>query len=214
MNDPHAIHPFKLGSILLQYPTRALFEGLDALDAAAAAARPRGAARPLGRFLAWLRAAGPTRSEQHYVETFDLKRRSTLYLTYYRHGDTRTRGMAMLEFREVYRAEGLDPTDDELPDYLPMVLDFAASSKRGEQLLVDHRAALELLLRGLREARSPYADVVEAVCSRLPTLGRRELARIRKLWEGGPPNEDVGIEPFAPPDYLRGPRLIQLGARR
>ena len=82
---------YKLASVLLQYPTRALFDGLDELDAAARSA-PRGARGPLAAFLAWLRATPPHEVAQHYVETFDLRRRSALYLTYYRHGDTRPRG--------------------------------------------------------------------------------------------------------------------------
>ena len=205
MSEAPAVHPFKLASILLQYPTRALFEGLDALDAAAAAVRPRALSRTLGGFVGWLRATDPTAVAQHYVETFDLRRRCALYLTYYRFGDTRRRGMAMLAFKAAYRAEGLVPTEDELPDYLPMVLDFAAVSTRGEQLLVAHRADLELLLRGLRDAASPYAGLVDAVCSRLPALRRAELSLIQLRWEQGPPAEDVGTEPFAPPDYLRNP---------
>lgn len=213
MSGASAVHPFKLASVLLQYPTRALFEGLDALDAAAAEVRPRPQSRKLAGFLAWLRATAPTAVAQHYVETFDLRRRCALYLTYYRFGDTRLRGMSMLAFKAAYRAEGLVPTEDELPDYLPMVLDFAAVSPRGEQLLVTHRADLELLLRGLREAKSPYADIVDAVSSRLPALHRRELAMVHKLWEKGPPTEDVGIEPFAPPDYLRNPYPTGHGAQ-
>ncbi len=50
------------------------------------------------------------------METFDLRRRCALYLTYYRYGDTRKRGMAMLAFKAAYRAAGLEPTDSELPD--------------------------------------------------------------------------------------------------
>jgi nitrate reductase molybdenum cofactor assembly chaperone NarJ/NarW len=140
----------------------------------------------------------------HYVETFDLRRRCALYLTYYRHGDTRKRGMAMLEFKAAYRAAGFEPVADELPDYLPMVLDFAALHPRGEQLLRAHRADLELLLRALRQAESPYADVVAAVCAQLPGLRKPDLARVSRAWEQGPPAEDVGLEPFAPPGYLSG----------
>jgi nitrate reductase delta subunit len=136
------------------------------------------------------------------VETFDLRRRCALYLTYYRYGDTRKRGMAMLGFKAAYRAAGLEPDEAELPDYLPLVLDFAALHARGEKLLRAHRADLELLLRALRQAGSPYASVVEAVCTQLPALRRPDLALVRRAWADGPPGEDVGLEPFAPPGYL------------
>ena len=197
---------FKLASVLLQYPTAALFDGLGELDAFAETASPRQARAAFGRFLAWLRATAPADVAQHYVQTFDLRRRCALYLTYYRYGDTRKRGMAMLEFKAAYRAAGFEPVtqDGELPDYLPLVLDFAALHPRGERLLRAHRADLELLLRALRQAASPYADVLEAVCAQLPGLGRPDLARVRRAWQEGPPREDVGLEPFAPPGYLAG----------
>ena len=203
---------YKLASVLLQYPTRAVFDGLDELDAAAKVG-PRAARGHLAAFLAWLRATPPHEVAQHYVETFDLRRRSALYLTYYRHGDTRRRGMALLAFKTAYRAAGLEPVkgegeaDGELPDYLPVVLDFAAVAPAGADLLHRHRAELELLRRALHEAGTPYARVVDAVCAQLPRLGRRDLLRVRAAEQQGPPAEDVGLEPFAPPGYLTGEQV-------
>jgi nitrate reductase delta subunit len=43
---------------------------------------------------------------------------------------------------------------------------------------------------------------VDAACAQLPGLGRRDLPLVRQAWEAGPPREDVGLEPFAPPEYL------------
>lgn len=203
----HAVHPYKLASVLLQYPTLALFAGLDHLDAAAADASPRSAREAFARFLGWLRATPPTEVAQHYVETFDLRRRCALYLTYHRYGDTRKRGMAMLAFKSAYRAAGFTPPEDELPDYLPLVLEFAALTPRGELQLRAHRADLELLSRALNEAGTPYLDLIEAVSARLPKLSRRDLARVRQAWEKGPPVEEVGLEPFAPPEYLTGQKV-------
>ena len=193
---------FKLASVLLQYPTAALFDGLGELDAFAATTSPRQARAAFARFLAWLRATPPADVAQHYVETFDLRRRCALYLTYYRYGDTRKRGLAMLAFKTAYRDAGFIPSEDELPDYLPMVLDFAALTDRGQRLLRSHRADLELLRRALHEAGTPYARVVDAVCAQLPRLARRDLLRVRAAEQQGPPAEDVGLEPFAPPGYM------------
>jgi nitrate reductase molybdenum cofactor assembly chaperone NarJ/NarW len=196
------VSPFKLASVLLQYPTAALFEGVDALDATAAGVSPRESREALREFLAWLRATAPTAVAQHYVETFDLRRRCALYLTYYRFGDTRNRGMAMLAFKTAYRVAAFEPSDDELPDYLPMVLEFASLSPRGVDLLRSRRADLELLRHALRQAGTPYAAVVDAVCAQLPRLRRRDLGLVRAHWHSEPPYEDVGLEPFAPPEYL------------
>jgi nitrate reductase delta subunit len=198
--------PYKLASVLLQYPTAALFDGIGVLDAEAARL-PRACAAPFGRFLNWLQATPPSEVAQHYVATFDLRRRCALYLTYYRYGDTRKRGMAMLAFKAAYRAAGFEPSDSELPDYLPLVLDFAALHPRGETLLRAHRADLELLLRALRDAPSPYAGIIEAVCTQLPALRRPDRALVRQFWDSGPPAEEVGLEPFAPPGYLTGTEI-------
>ncbi len=210
------VSPYKLASVLLQYPTVALLDGIGVLEAEAAGL-PRPAAAGFGRFLSWLRATPPSEVAQHYVATFDLRRRCALYLTYYRYGDTRKRGMAILAFKAAYRAAGFEPVTGEeeggtgswvgggeLPDYLPLVLDFADLHPRGERLLRAHRADLELLLRALRDARSPYADVIEAVCAQLPGLRRRDHALVKRSWDAGPPAEEVGLEPFAPPGYLTG----------
>jgi nitrate reductase molybdenum cofactor assembly chaperone NarJ/NarW len=197
---------YKLASVLLQYPTAALFHGLDELGAFAATTSPRSARDAFGRFLAWLQATAPADVAQHYVQTFDLRRRSALYLTYYRYGDTRKRGLAMLAFKTAYRDAGFIPSEDELPDYLPMVLEFAALTGRGQRLMRSRRADLELLRRALAKAGSPYEDIVAAVCAQLPRLSRPELRQVLTAWESGPPREEVGLEPFAPPDYLAGYR--------
>jgi nitrate reductase delta subunit len=198
-----AVSPYKLASVLLQYPTKALYSGLGVLESEAAAA-PRPAAVRFGRFLGWLRATPPSDVAEHYVETFDQHKRCALYLTYHRYGDTRKRGMALLALKAAYRTAGYAPSDNELPDYLPLVLDFAALDSHGERLLRAHRADLELILRALRQAASPYADVIDAVCTQLPALRRRDHDLVQRSWDAGPPEEEVGLEPFAPPGYLSG----------
>ncbi len=194
----------KLASVLLQYPTATLFDGIDVLARAAAAATPRKTKDHLTTFVGWLGATPPEEVARHYVETFDLRKRCALYLTYYRYGDTRNRGMALVEFKNAYRTAGFTPDEAELPDYLPMVLDFAALCDRGHRLLHGHRTDLELLRRALDGAESPYAEVVAAVCASLPGLGHRELRQVLSAWQSGPPTEQVGLEPFAPPDYMTG----------
>lgn len=197
------VHPYKLASVVLQYPTVALFEGMDHLNTVVAT-YPKAVRKSLARFLSWLCSTPPEQVARHYVDTFDLQRRSALYLTYYRYGDTRKRGMAILAFKNAFQSAGFEATDADLPDYLPLVLDFAALTPRGEALLRAHRADLELLRRALHQADTPYAYVVDAVCASLPKPGPRDLALIREFWGKEPPNEEVGLQPFAPPGYLSG----------
>lgn len=136
--------------------------------------------------------------------TFDLEKRCGLYLTFYGEGDRRERGMALLRLRRLYRAAGLPQDGRELPDYLPVMLEFAAAApaRRGELVLREHRAALELVRLGLRESGSPYADLLDAVCAALGEPSAADHARAIKLAASGPPSELVGLEPFAPPEVM------------
>lgn len=190
--------PYKLLSVLLRYPDERLVEAREELAAAAAGNAP------LERFVAHLAGKAPRELEQQYVETFDLRRRSGLYLTYYVHGDTRKRGMALLRLKRLYAAAGLEVTSGELPDYLPLVLEFAALAPAGagETLLREYRPSLELLRASLRDAGSPYADLLDALCAGLPRLSALEREHVRRLAEDVPPDEQVGLQPFAPPEVM------------
>ncbi|MGS2591926.1 nitrate reductase molybdenum cofactor assembly chaperone [Streptomyces hebeiensis] len=132
-----------------------------------------------------------------YVTTFDRSRRRTLHLTYYTDGETRRRGRSLLRWQDLYRAHGWRPPSDELPDFLPLALEFAARCPRpGRRALREHRAALELLRLALRDHRSPYADVLEAVCRTLPGASPADRAAALRLARTGPPTETVGLPPF------------------
>lgn len=132
-----------------------------------------------------------------YITTFDRSRRRTLHLTYYTDGDTRRRGRSLLDWRELYLAHGWQPPADELPDFLPLALEFAARCPGpGQEALQNHRAALELLRLALRDHESPYADVLEAVCRTLPGASPADRAAALRLARSGPPTESVGLLPF------------------
>lgn len=164
-------------------------------------------AAPLQRFLDHATGSDAATMTRHYVETFDLRRRCSLYLTYYAHGDTRKRGMALLEFSSTYRQVGEELTSGELPDHLAVVCEFAARHpEEGLRLMQSHRAGIELLGLALEDEGSPYLHVVDLVRAALPEAAPRDLEAALALARSGPPAEEVGLEPFAPPE----PR----GARR
>jgi nitrate reductase delta subunit len=139
-----------------------------------------------------------------YVETFDFTRRNSLYLTYHVHGDRRQRGVALLRLKQRYAAAGLELLDGELPDYLPVMLEFAALGPDdiGLAALAERRDAIELIRASLHEAGSPYALLLDAVAGLLPGLTGTQAARVRRLAAEGPPSEEVGLEPFAPPEVM------------
>ena len=196
--------PYKLLSVLLGYPHERVVESREEIAAAVEALPPSPQRDALRHFLADFTGTPAGALAERYVETFDLRRRSALYLSYYLHGDTRKRGIALLRLKRLYAAAGLEPTTGELPDYLPLMLEFAALAPdgAGETLLREHRPALELLRSSLHDAGSPYADLLDAVCAGLPRLSALEREHVRRLAEDGPPSEQVGLQPFAPPEVM------------
>jgi nitrate reductase delta subunit len=189
--------PWALLSYLLRYPDDGLADAMTAV-----AGLPTGPTRDcLERFLDGLPDEMALRAA--YVDTFDLRRRATPHLTYYEHGDTRRRGAALLRLKRLYREAGLEFEADELPDHLAVMLAFAALAPDGygEALLAEHRPALELLQVALQEAGSPYAHVVEAVCLALPPLRSEQKDVVTQLM-AGPPDEQVGIEPYVPEEVM------------
>ncbi len=194
----------KLCSLLLLYPDQELLDARAELSAAVQALPATPARDALERFCAWWRSEDPLALQQHYVETFDLDKRCGLYLTFYGEGDRRQRGMALLRLQRMYRAAGLPLEGGELPDFLPVMLEFASAAGHGEGAIVlrEHRAALELVRASLRERQTPYADVLEAVCLTVGAISAADRARAIKLAASGPPQELVGLEPFAPPEVM------------
>lgn len=212
-HETPAVHPdaWQLQSLLLGYPDEPFTAALPAIrKAAAALPAPIGA--PLARFADHCSRAPATDLAADYVATFDHRRRCCLHLTYYAYGDTRKRGVALLRFKRTYAAAGLRLSEEELPDHLAVVLEFAATGDpaEGHRLLTEHRAGLELLRLALRDADSPWADVLDSVSATLPPLSGDQHTAVARLAAEGPPEEQVGLDPFAPPEYLP----TTAGARR
>jgi nitrate reductase molybdenum cofactor assembly chaperone NarJ/NarW len=194
-------------SVLLAYPDEAVLRRLPMVEAALDQLPPR-AGEHVRRVCAHLRDTPLDALQQSYVETFDLRRRCALYLTYFTHGDTRKRGMALLRFTHLYRSTGVELGPEELPDHLGVVCEFAATADlhQGVRLLTENRAGIELLRTALDELASPYVDVVDALRAVLPDAAPRDLEKALELARTGPPEEEVGLEPFGPPELMGGRR--------
>ena len=157
---------------------------------------------PMQDFLAWWVETPGWEVQAAYVSTFDMGRRCSLYFTYPLLGDRRERGMALLRLKRRYAAHGLTLEDTELPDFLPVMLEYAAIDPDGEALLAEHRVSMELLRAALDRAGDPFAAPVSLLCGLLGPLSDEERERVREIAEHGPPMEQVGLEPFAPPEIM------------
>jgi nitrate reductase delta subunit len=194
-------------SLLLSYPEQPLLEQVPLILAAVAELDDE-VRQPLTSFCEHVQATPLHQLQLDYVDTFDLRRRCCLYLTYFSHGDTRKRGMALLRFSHAYSTSGLEFAGGDLPDHLPVVCEFAATGDHelGLRLLAESRAGLELISAALREAESPYLAVLDAVCATLPPATKHDLDKARVLAVTGPPEEEVGLEPYGPPELMGGRR--------
>lgn len=192
-------------SLLLDYPDEFLLARADLLRSASQQLTPA-VGGSIRAFLDHLESTPLPELQSDYVETFDTRRRCNLFLTYFAHGDTRKRGMALLRFKQSYLRAGFELDDGELPDHLCVVLEFAATVDQdiGRDLMLDHRAGLELLRLSLRDMGSAWAHLIDAVTATLPPLRGDERDAVRRLAAEGPPEEEVGLAPFANPQFSPG----------
>jgi len=146
-----------LASLLLDYPDDAWFARLPELRRHAVAL-PAGVGDELTGFIDAALSTDPLARQRDYVGTFDLKRKCSMYLSYYATGDTRRRGAALVAFLEAYRAAGWEFDAAELPDYLPAVLEFSARSGSpiAGALLAAHRDGIEVLRTALIRGAFDY----------------------------------------------------------
>jgi nitrate reductase delta subunit len=198
------VHPLKIVSLLLQYPSEELHEAARAAREFEIAPSRATQASELRAFCRWYASRSVPELQGLYVDAFDFTKTCSLHLTYHVYGDQRKRGLAMLELKQAYRTAGFDPPGTELPDFLPLILEFAALAPPGQgvELLEDNRVAIELVRAGLQRESSAFTPLLDVVVATLPRLGSRKLARIKRLAADGPPVEEVGLEPFAPPEVM------------
>jgi nitrate reductase delta subunit len=189
-------------SLLLDYPDEGLLGQLDLIRWASHGV-PALLGDPLREVVAHLGSTPLPQLQADYVATFDSRRRCNLFLTYFAHGDTRKRGLALLRFKQTYLRSGYLLDETELPDHLCVVLEYAATvdQELGWGLLLDHRAGLELLRLSLRDSGAVWAPLVEALAATLPPLRGDEWDAVRRLAAEGPPEEEVGLDPYAGPSF-------------
>ncbi|AOZ91346.1 nitrate reductase molybdenum cofactor assembly chaperone [Paenibacillus crassostreae] len=102
---------------------------------------------------------------ESYVKTFDFNKKANLYLTYGQLGEERERGPALLKLKQIYEEEDMLLASEELPDYLPLVLEYVAVAEedKGVSLLISFRKALESVRDALTAGNSPYRHVMSGI---------------------------------------------------
>ena len=175
---------------------------------------PAARREPLGRLAAQLAERDLYDLEERYVLLFDRTRSLSLHLFEHVHGESRDRGRAMVELKELYAANGLEMPASELPDYLPLFLEFLSTRPLVEarDYLVDIVHIVSALAERLTRRKSIYAEVFAALGALAGAKADREdveemlerpdddphdLEAIDRVWEeapvtfGGAPGPDA-----------------------
>ncbi len=158
---------FRALSALLSYPSeemrRALPEIADVISAApiVAPAERRG----LLDLIDELGHGDQLTAEERYVDLFDRGRALSLHLFEHLHGESRDRGEAMVELKQLYEKAGFELSARELPDYLPVVLEYLSCRDLAEarEMLADCAHILTTIGRSLVARRSRYAAVLQVL---------------------------------------------------
>ena len=152
---------------LLRYPDAELRAHLPELQQALSSEAALPAAR-LAELQALLRHLAHTpalQAEATYVELFDRGRQTALHLFEHVHGDSRARGPAMVDLVQTYEQAGLLLAAGELPDYLPVLLEFASTQPpaKARAFLGEVAHIVRAIFSALQQRNSAYASVLAAV---------------------------------------------------
>lgn len=159
----------KVLAALLSYPSEELMASVPELTSAVRLeqALPRSIEVALLRFLASLGAADLFDAQERYVLLFDRTRSLSLHLFEHVHGESRERGSAMVDLAELYRRYGLEIDEHELPDFLPLFLEFLSEIPASEarKHLASPLHIIEVLRLRLEKRNSDYAHVFAAIAA-------------------------------------------------
>ena len=149
----------KVLSVLLQYPDDELVLLLEELQEAVVEIPQKEHREKCVNFLDYLDNQPLIRLQEEYTATFDLNPATSLNLTYHRWSDSRERGNALVEFRRLYQKAGYENLTGELPDYLPLVLEYLSLNRNGDHspLFAQYCEEVETVNSRLKEAGSIYA---------------------------------------------------------
>jgi nitrate reductase delta subunit len=153
---------FKLVSILMQYPDDAYLQALPELETVAEQLNQGRERAGIEAFLADLKTHDALQLQERYTAAFDLNPSTTLNLTYHQWGDSEKRAAALTRLQQLYLDAGYEKSSGELPDYLPLVLEFMASVSEAQRSEPIRKCltSLETIVDRLRPIALPYAELL------------------------------------------------------
>lgn len=160
---------YKILSVLLEYPRKDLTDNWDELINMLAE-MPELAEQDQAKlvdFISWASKLSLTEFQAKYVDDFDMTAGNSLYLTYHLFDEQdRDRGPALIELSELYKSTGFEIHDGELPDYLPLILEYVSTmddTQSARTFLKQTTQAMDIIASNLEKNASPYAPLLRVV---------------------------------------------------
>lgn len=182
---------YRIVSALLSYPEQDLIDALPEIQAALQLTPD--AQETLSELLGFLAEHSLIELQENYVATFDRNPKHSLHLFEHVHGESRDRGQAMVDLLQEYQRAGFEPDAGELPDHVPLFLEFLSlvDSAAAELLLDDAIHVLAAIGQRLARNESPYAALFVVLQS---------LTQVVPLAQTDPPVRDMdeALETFGP----------------
>lgn len=186
------MNPFKLASALLSYPSIDLQLAID-IDIYEVLKKTPKWFDLLSPLLQYMRETDLISLQENYVATFDRNPNHSLHLFEHLHGENRDRGDAMVNLLHEYQAQGFEPQGYELPDYLPLFLEFLSlqSEQQASHLLAEAIHVIAYIGKNLSKNDSLYANVIDLLIHLSPVEPEElKVAPIRDM--------DEVLETFGP----------------
>mgnify|MGYP000196775365 CR=1 FL=1 len=160
---------YKILAVLLEYPRQELVDNWAEMHQLIAELPDLEAEdkKRLTDFITWASQLSLTQFQAKYVDNFDMTAENSLYLTYHLFDEQdRDRGPALIELAELYKSTGFEINDGELPDYLPLILEYVSTmddASSAHAFLQQTAQAADIIASNLEKNASPYAPLVRIV---------------------------------------------------
>lgn len=156
---------FEIISSLLLYPNEEWMSELPDICSLITSLKDLELKEKINSFVRSVQKKGIIALEQEYIETFDFGNNTNLYITYDKYGEQRERGQALLSLKQLYESEGCEVIEQELPDYLPLVLEFlsVASEENTHKLIYSLGPVIEIISENLNKTKSDYAILMDSL---------------------------------------------------
>lgn len=164
---------FLLCSYLLSYPNQDFIDSLIEVEEELESISSSNIKREIQQFCQKAHNQPLTDLVAIYIYTFDFGKKTNLYITYMSNGEQRERGIDLLFLKNYYKLHGFDVTDKELPDYLPVMLEFASQVDQNaiKPIFERYLSNIQEIEQHLGPEKNLYGHLMKAILLTLEEAG-------------------------------------------